>query len=119
MISIKIHILTINVWSECGSQVQVPVKEGNAALHRAQWRGGKHDDHDDYDDHDQDDQDDEETDDGDGKDRECWESNLISQLRQKTFSLFLFFPYFHTFTLVLSYLLFGQMYTSWWVVEVS
>ena len=71
----------INVWSECGSQVQVPLQEGNAALHRAQWRGGKDDD-----------QDDEETDDGDGKDRECWESNLISQLPQKPFLYFSFFP---------------------------
>ena len=64
----------INVCPECGPQVQVPVKEGNAALHRAQWRGGKHNDHhyhhegddqDEGEDHDQDNDDDHDQGDGD------------------------------------------------------
>ena len=45
----------MNISPECGSQVQVPLQEGNAALHRAQRRGGegdqRHDDRDDDDQH--------------------------------------------------------------------
>ena len=51
---IIITMVIIHICPECGSQVQVPLKEGDAALHRAQWRGGNHDDwnHHDDDDHD-------------------------------------------------------------------
>ena len=44
----------MNISPECGSQVQVPLQEGNAALHRAQRRGGEGDQrHDDWDNDDQ------------------------------------------------------------------
>ena len=44
----------MNISPECGSQVQVPLQEGNAALHRAQRRGGEDDQrHDDWDNDDQ------------------------------------------------------------------
>ena len=45
----------MNISPECGSQVQVPLQEGNAALYRAQRRGGegdqRHDDRDNDDQH--------------------------------------------------------------------
>ena len=44
----------MNISPECGSQVQVPLQEGNAALHRAQRRGGEDDQR--HDDRDNDDQ---------------------------------------------------------------